>query len=392
MNKNNKYNFTYIDLFSGIGGFHTALSNKGGKCVFASEIDEECIKVYKNNFNIDSKINIRDVNEKDIPDHDILCGGFPCQAFSKAGKQAGVNDTRGTLFFEIERILREKHTKYILLENVRNLVSHDNGRTWKIIQSTLKDIGYRLTEKPLILSPHQFGIPQLRERVFILGIYDPINIDKPLEIQFNNLLKKEDNSIFTILEKDVDMDVYGISEYETMVLNAWDEFYKGINQKVIGFPIWAEYFKKEIPENNDFKDWKLDFIKKNKKLYKENKEFIDKWLKKYNNLINFAPTHRKFERQAGTNINSLWEGLIQFRPSGIRVKTPDCFPALVAIVQIPIIGKLKRRLTIKECARLQSFNEDFIPSTNLQQAYKEFGNSVNVKVLENLYDALMKCE
>ena len=383
-------NFTFIDLFSGIGGFHQAMTHFGGRCVLSSEIDQECIKVYKNNYNIDSNLDVKNLNEKDVPDHDVLCAGFPCQAFSKAGKQEGINDTRGTLFFEIARILKEKHTKYIILENVRNLVSHDGGNTWRVIQNTLKELGYRLTEKPLILSPHQFGVPQIRERVFILGKYDPKNVNLPLLIKFNKLLKKEDNSIYSILEENTEKK-YRISKYEETVLNAWDEFYLNINKKVIGFPIWGDVFLNELKlDNSDFPERKKDFIDKNLKLYRENEVFINSWLKKYNYLKDFKPTHRKFERQAGDSITTLWDGLIQFRPSGIRVKKPDCFPALVAIVQIPIIGKYKRRLTIRECARLQSFPDTFKPSCCDQQAYKQFGNSVNVLILEKLFEQLIK--
>ena len=129
-------------------------------------------------------------------------------------------------------------------------------------------------------------------------------------------------------------------------------------------------------------NWKKEFITKNNKLYKNNKEFIDKWAKEYNNLKDFTPTQRKFEWQAGDSIKSLWDGLIQFRPSGIRVKKPTCFPALVALVQIPIIGKYQRRLTVREAARLQSFPDTFKPNGSDQQAYKQFGNAVNVKVIQ----------
>lgn len=384
-----KDSFKFIDLFAGIGGFHQAMMALGGKCVFASEIDKYAIETYRENYGINSDCNIRDIDEKDIPKHDVLCAGFPCQTFSKAGKQLGFNDeTKGTLFFEIERILKYHKTKYIVLENVRNLVSHDNKKTWNTIYSHLKEIGYRLTKEPIIISPHQLGIPQLRERVVILGIYDPENKDKDLEINLPNFKTKEDNNIYSILETKKVSDKYYISEYEKMVLSAWDEFYKGIKEKVIGFPIWTVYF------NGYFKDeklpkWKEDFINKNINLYNNNKEFIDSWMKKYNNLKDFAPTHRKFEWQAGDSINSLWDGIIQFRPSGIRVKKPTCFPALVAMVQIPIIGKYKRRLTVKEAARLQSFPDDFIPNKNDQQAYKQFGNAVNVEVIKTLANELI---
>ncbi|NLT48611.1 MAG: DNA cytosine methyltransferase [Clostridiales bacterium] len=380
--------FTFIDLFSGIGGFHQAMTRLGGKCVLASEIDPNCIKVYADNYGIDSNVNIRDIEIDDIPAHDVLCAGFPCQAFSKAGKQEGLNDlTRGTLFFEIERILRAHKTKYILLENVRNLVSHDNGNTWKVIQAVLRDIGYRLTKKPLILSPHQFGIPQIRERVIIPGVYDPENVDVPLHFDFGKLLHKNENDIYTVVDPNDPADEYVITDYERMVLEAWDEFYQGITLKVIGFPVWSEWFNtKEIPD--DFPNWKKEFVAKNQQLYLNNKPFIDFWLKKHNYLEAFSPTHTKFEWQCGTNTSSIMESLIQFRPSGVRVKTPTCFPALVAIVQTPVIGKYQRRITVREAARLQSFPDTFRPDANRQEAFKQFGNSVNVDVIHAVADQL----
>ena len=383
-----KKTFKFIDLFAGIGGFHQAMEQLGGECVFASEIDKYAIESYKENYGIDSNINIKDIDEKDNPKHDVLCAGFPCQTFSKAGKQEGFKDeTKGTLFFEIERILKYHKTKYIILENVRNLVSHDNGNTWETIYNHLIKLGYRLTKEPIIISPHQLGIPQLRERVVILGVYDPENTDKNLEIELPELIGKDDNDITSILETKKVSSKYYISDYEKMVLTAWDEFYKGIKETVIGFPIWALYFN-GFTKTEDLPKWKLDFINKNINLYKNNKEFIDGWLKKYNYLKDFSKTHKKMEWQAGDSIESLWDGLIQFRPSGIRVKKPTCFPALVAMVQIPIIGKYKRRLTVREAARLQSFPDSFIPNRNDQQAYKQFGNAVNVNVIKVMAEKL----
>ena len=383
--------FKYIDLFAGIGGFHQAMEQLGGECVFASEIDEYAIETYKLNYQIDSGINIRDIMEEDIPEHDVLCAGFPCQTFSKAGKQLGFQDeTKGTLFFEIERILKYHKTKYIILENVRNLVSHDHGNTWNTIYNHLKELGYRLTEKPIIISPHQLGIPQLRERVVILGIYDPKHKKEHLNITLDNLKTKEDNDIYSVItNKRVD-DKYYISEREEYILQAWDEFYKGIQEKVIGYPIWADFFKEKPAEGMPV--WKCEFIRKNNLLYQNNQEFIEKWLEKYNYLKDFTPTQRKMEWQAGDSIQSLWEGVIQLRPSGIRVKKPTCFPALVAMVQIPIIGKYRRRLTVREAARLQSFPDNFIPNQNDMQAYKQFGNAVNVNVIQLMAEKLFALE
>lgn len=378
--------FKFIDLFSGIGGFHQALQQLGGECVFASDIDQYAIETYKENYGINSNINIRDIDEKELPKHDVLCAGFPCQTFSKAGKQLGFNDeTKGTLFFEIERILKYHKTKYIILENVRNLVSHDHGNTWNTIYSHLKKLGYRLTRRPIIISPHQLGIPQLRERVVILGIYDPDN-KEDLNIELSDLKNKDDNNIYDIVTTKKVEEKYYINEKEKYILNAWDEFYRGINEEIIGYPILFEYFKRK--PSDDMPDWKKEFVRKNNELYKNNKTFIDEWSKRYNNLRDFTPTQKKFEWQAGNSIKTLWDGLIQFRPSGIRVKKPNCFPALVALVQIPIIGKYKRRLTVREAARLQSFPDSFRPNKNDQQAYKQFGNAINVEVIKYMTEKL----
>lgn len=381
--------FKFVDLFSGIGGFHQAMTSFGGVCVLASDIDQSAINVYKRNYGIDSAVNVRDIDPDKLEDFDVLCAGFPCQTFSKAGKRLGFMDqTRGTLFFEVARILKAKHPKYIMLENVRNLVGHDNGHTYEVICKALNELGYRIPKTPLILSPHQFGIPQVRERVYIPGKYEPEKANEPLDFAFDGLKEKSDNSIYTVLEKDNDDPRFKISEHHIDLLNAWDEFYHGIDLKVIGFPVWFDYFchgciSKDTPK------WKADFIEKNRQLYLRNKDFIDSWSRKWDVKRSFNNTERKFEWQCGTAINTIWEGVIQLRPSGVRVKKPDCFQALVALVQTPIIGKFKRRLTVKEAGRLQSFPDDFIPDDNMGQAYKQFGNSVNVDVVRKVFEALL---
>ena len=132
--------FKFIDLFCGIGGFHLAMASLGGKCVFASDIDKDCQKTYKQNHGIDVVGDITKVSAEDIEPFNVLCAGFPCQAFSNAGKQLGFNDpTRGTLFFDIMRIARYHKPEYMLLENVKNLALHDNGRTWEVIYKTIQD-------------------------------------------------------------------------------------------------------------------------------------------------------------------------------------------------------------------------------------------------------------
>ena len=384
--------FTFIDLFAGIGGFHLAMHELGGKCVFASEWDRDAQETYEANYGIVPFGDIKKIDEKDIPPHDVLCAGFPCQPFSKAGKQEGFDDeTKGTLFFDIERILRYHHTKYIVLENVRNLVAHDNGNTWRTIHSHLVGLGYRLTPEPLIVSPHYFGVPQLRERVVVLGVYDPDYANLPLKITLPKPKDKSQCNLDTILEQDNHDPEYNLSAQEIDAINTWDEFYHGIKEKVIGFPIWLDWFKVAPPTDpKEMPEWKQAFVRKNNQLYKNNKAFIDGWLKRHDYLSHLTPTMRKMEWQCGESVASAWDAFMQFRPSGLRIKRPDCAPALVAIVQIPIIGKYRRRMTVREAARLQSFDDRFIPNANRHQAYKQFGNAVNVEVIKNCSQTLFQ--
>ncbi len=158
--------YKFIDLFAGIGGFHYALKSFGAECVFASEIDEKASLVYEQNHGLKPFGDITQIDEKDIPKHDILCAGFPCQAFSISGKQKGFEDTRGTLFFDIARIVKEHQPKIVFLENVKNFVKHDKGNTLKIIQNTLENLGYVFFYK--VLNTSDFGLPQNRERVYMI--------------------------------------------------------------------------------------------------------------------------------------------------------------------------------------------------------------------------------
>jgi DNA (cytosine-5)-methyltransferase 1 len=159
--------FTFIDLFAGIGGFHQAATPLGGKCVFACEIDPHAQKVYAENYGIIPYGDITTIDAHNIPDHDVLFAGFPCQAFSICGDMKGFEDTRGTLFFEIARILKAKKPPIFVLENVKQLSTHDNGQTLKAILKTLEEIGYNTCWK--VLNALDFGLPQKRERTIIVG-------------------------------------------------------------------------------------------------------------------------------------------------------------------------------------------------------------------------------
>ena len=157
----------FIDLFCGMGGFRIAFEKNGCECVFSSEIDEHAINTYQNNFGEIPSGDITKIPTAQIPDHDILCAGFPCQAFSIAGKRLGFNDTRGTLFFEVARILKDKKPKAFILENVKGLTNHDNGHTLKVILNTIEELGYNY--KYAILNAKDYGIPQNRERWYCVG-------------------------------------------------------------------------------------------------------------------------------------------------------------------------------------------------------------------------------
>lgn len=392
MNKFFENSFKFIDLFAGIGGFHQALTQLGGECVYASEINAETAKTYKDNYGIDALSDITKVNPEDIPQFDVLCAGFPCQSFSKAGARKGFNDARGVLFFDIVRILQYhnlmyKSPTYVILENVKNLVSHDKGNTWKRIRQELINLGYNVVENPLIVSPHYLGVPQLRERAVILAVKNDY-FDKTINIK---VLPKAKNtcSIDSVLikgnTKEYKLQSFRISEYEEKVLNLWDDFIKGINRKIIGFPIWSDVFFKKV-DTSKYPQWKREFVEKNKQLYMENKEFIDRWYNSNNKLKDIKKTHRKFEWQVNGTIDSVFKGIIQFRPSGVRVKQPTEFPALVAMVHVPIIGEQKRYLTPREAANLQSFPESFKIDNNMKLAYKQFGNAVNVKVIKTVFE------
>lgn len=166
---------TFIDLFSGIGGFRIALEKCGAKCVLSSEIDKWAIDTYYNNFNEYPMGDISKIEADDIPNHDILCAGFPCQPFSIGGLRKGFLDTRGTLFFEVARILKEKKPKAFILENVKGLINHEKGETLKVILDTLDEVGYNFSYK--IMNAKNYNVPQNRERWYCVGFRKDINVN-----------------------------------------------------------------------------------------------------------------------------------------------------------------------------------------------------------------------
>ena len=195
-------NFTFVDLFAGIGGIRLGFESVGGKCIFSSEFDEDACKTYEANFGEHPAGDITKIEASSIPDFDILLGGFPCQAFSIIGKKEGfANETCGTLFFDIERILKEKKPKAFMLENVRNLIAHDNGNTFKVITTHLEALGYHVFSK--VLNALDYGVPQKRERLIIVGFLDDVKFEFPKPVPFS-----ERKTLSDILECCVDSKYY----------------------------------------------------------------------------------------------------------------------------------------------------------------------------------------
>jgi len=294
--------FTFIDLFAGIGGIRRPFQKYGGTCVFSSEIDKYAIKTYEANWGETPSGDITKIDTKDIPDFDILLAGFPCQAFSIAGKRMGFEDTRGTLFFDVARILRDKSPKAFLLENVKGLLNHDKGRTFATIKTVLeKELGYKLYYK--VLNAKDYGVPQNRERIMLVGFKDPtINFSFPEP----GLVKVK---LGDILEPVVD-DKYTITD------NLWAYLQKRkIEQKLKGNGFGYSLFNAESEYTSTI----------SARYYKDGAEIL--------------------------------------------IEQP---------------GKNPRKLTPREAARLQGFDDSFILPCSDTQTYKQMGNSVPTKMIEEV--------
>jgi len=392
--------FTFIDLFAGIGGFHAALSEMGGECVYAVEIDPKAAAIYELNWGINPLGDITEVandDRVDIPDHDVLVAGFPCQPFSKSGFQRGMSDTRGTLYWNILKIIEVKKPAFVLLENVRNLAGPKHTHEWNIIISTLRDQGYKVSSDPVIVSPHKIpphlgGTPQSRDRVFIAAVRAD-GISDLSDISFLNNYNFEDwspqnwnlCSDLPLLSKE-DVEDFILNDNEIFWLEAWNELIVGIKDSLDGnnlpsFPIWDDSWimpdDLDIPENTP--KWKASFLIKNAEFYAQHRWIIDEWISRWDFYSDkFPASRRKLEWQA-QDADSIFDTCIQFRPSGIRVKKQTYLPALVAITQTSIIGSQMRRLSVREAARLQGFPESFDFGDQLHSAsYKQLGNSVCV--------------
>ncbi len=306
--------FTQIDLFAGIGGIRLGFQRHGGRTVFSSEWDKLAQKTYSINYGEMPAGDITEIDEKDIPKHDILLAGFPCQPFSQAGLKKGFEDARGTLFFNIAKILREKRPKAFMLENVKQLRGHDKGRTIEVILSILNELNYYVPD-PEVLNTYHFGAPQNRERIIIVGFNKDYLPTDYVEFKYPKGYVDDSVKVGAILESEVP-DRFTIS----------DKLYQG----------HLERKKAHEKKGNGF-----GFCL-------------------FNSDSKYTSTISARYYKDGS------EALIEQN------------------------GKNPRMLTPRECARLQGFPEEFIIAVSNSQAYKQFGNSVCINVIDAVANNMLE--
>jgi len=308
-------NKTFIDLFAGIGGFRLAFESFGASCVYSSEWDKSAQIVYKMNFGEIPDGDITKVSANEIPKHNILCAGFPCQAFSISGSQRGFEDTRGTLFFEIARIAKLHQPEILFLENVKNLEKHDHGHTLETIKKVLKEIGYDVSHK--VLNASYYGIPQKRERIYIIGFHKRLGI--------KNFEFPPTQNIYMTL-KDI---LLSDEKTEKLIIKRKDVTMK-------------KHIKVEI---DMFGHYPLKPIRVG--------------------VVNKGGQGERIYHECGHAITLSAYG------GGVGAKTGLYL----------VNGKI-RKLATRECARLMGFPDSFKIASSESQAYKQFGNSVVVNVLQ----------
>lgn len=300
----------FIDLFAGLGGFRLALESLGAECVYSNEWDIPAQEVYYENFGDVPEGDITQVDEKNIPDHDILCAGFPCQAFSISGKQRGFEDSRGTLFFDVARIVKEKKPKIVFMENVKNFATHDGGKTLEVVKATMEELGYVFRQK--VLNAVDYGVPQKRERIYMVCFRKDIDTNS---FSFPKAMKLTKHVEDFLLEDP--------SLTESLYVNRPDTYYNGTEDNV--------YSNKSI---------RLGIVNKG------------------------GQGERIYSTKGIAITFSAYGG-------GVFAKTGGY-----------LVNGRPRKLHPRECARLMGYPDTYIMSRKTSQAYKQFGNSVVIDVLQ----------
>lgn len=319
--------FKFIDLFCGIGGFRIALDNLGGECVFSSDIDLECQKTYGANFGELPNGDITKIKPEEIPEHDILCAGFPCQPFSICGLKKGFEDTRGTLFFNIMQIIEAKKPKVVFLENVKHLKDHDKGKTIKVIVDALESQGYFVSWQ--ILNAKNFGLPQNRERIIIVGTLNK-------QFNFSNLNKKQPKTIKDILETKEEFSYLDPKDYTILDNSLWKRQDSGL--------IFCGYRNKSIRKAGT----------------RENTEHLSRVHKQPNRIYHINGTHPTLPSQEVSGRFFIYD------------------------------GERVRKLTLKECFRLQGFPDTYKKISSTGNLYRQIGNSVAIPMIQTVGEEIIK--
>ena len=313
--------YKFIDLFAGIGGFRRGFEDNGYECLFSSEIDTHAQEMYTLNYNDKVYSDITQIDEKDIPNHNVLLAGFPCQPFSIAGEKRGFNDTRGTLFFDIERILKEKKPTAVVLENVKHFKSHDGGNTLKVVLRALEDLGY--TTNWQVLNAKDFGVPQNRERTIIIGALNGVKFD------FSKLTTKSSIFIKDILEEDREDFEYLEKDEYTLISNP--------KRQPSGL-IFVGYRNKNIRTKG----------------VRENTKHLSRVHKQPNRIYSSDGTHPTLSSQESSGRYYIYHN-----------------------------GRV-RKLTIKECYRLMGFSDDFQLIGSKTKLYNRIGNSIVIPMVREI--------
>lgn len=303
--------YKFIDLFAGLGGFRLALESLGAECIYSNEWDKFAQEVYNDNFGDIPEGDITQVDEKTIPDHDILCAGFPCQAFSISGKQRGFEDSRGTLFFDVARIVKEKRPKVVFMENVKNFAAHDNGNTLRVVKQTMEDLGYTFYQK--VLNAVDYGIPQKRERIYMVCFRNDLDVKDFVYPKGFSLQRHVED--FLIKDNSIDVSNLIVERKDTYMNGADDDTYSNKSIRL--------------------------------------------------GIVNKGGQGERIYSTKGIAITLSANG------GGVFSKTGGYL----------IDGKT-RRLHPRECARIMGYPDSYKMCKNMNQAYKQFGNSVVVDVLQ----------